>query len=107
MFERTEKLTPLVQLRRAVRDALDPCVVLSRFQRFTRAALWWLLGAAMAIAAIDVRDHRFVEINALAPAVDYAGERFTVYRLRFEWRRIEKSCRLVVYHDSQKWSVSC
>ncbi len=109
MFERPEELTLLSQLARAVRARFDlqRCAVLSRLQRGRRALLWLALGAALALGSITLHEARYASVELLPPRIEHAGELFSIYRIGFAWHGIEKSCRLVVFQDSRKWSVEC
>jgi hypothetical protein len=97
--------------RERLRRALDPerCLMLTVAQRFVRACAWFVLGA-FALMALVVAAHfalPVAPVNLLDPQIEHRARDYTIYRLRFEWRGVEKSCRFTVYHDRQTWRLEC
>lgn len=109
MHERTQELRLVYRPSNLAGRLLDlqRRASITRAQRIKRAALWLLAGAAAAVAALQEHERRYSAVELLEPQIEHAGPRFTIYRLGFEWRGIEKSCRLVVFEDSRKWSLQC
>lgn len=107
MYEKI--LTRRERLVRAARDlvSLRRCLAMTRAERLARAALWFVIGAVLASAALGWQQRRYpAPVNLLAPVVEQ-GKGFTLFTFRFEHHGAESICRLVVYHEALTWSVSC
>lgn len=110
MFEIVEAMSRRDRIVRAVRRAfsLRACVGMTRATRLTRAALWLVLGVAIAIGAREYdRRHYPAQVTMLTPVVEHVGERFTVIRFRFEHQGVESACHMKIYNDERTWSATC
>lgn len=109
MFEliSTRRLTWRGRFTRAI--SLRRCRPLTRLERLTRAAVWLVLGGIIAVAAVAYLERAvpIPPVTLLDQLIEHRAKQYTVYLLRMEWRGVEKSCRLVVYHDRQTWSLQC
>ena len=108
MYE--QRLTSIHRRLRDLRWALSQnrTVVLTLGQRACSAAMWCVLGALVMASAVAWYAIRYPgEVLATDARLDQQSPQYLIYSIGLEHRGVAARCRLVIYRDREKFTVSC